>query len=264
MDMKYFGKLLKLFDYKNKSIFDSKIILKLVEKFKNLLVTYKSETCPTFIEDISYFIYIIDFQKEYDMKQFLQEIIEKYIPSLQTKKDIYIHLASNYKDITLKVIDVIIDFFTSNKELLNADNILFLLGKINSQKNIESLLNKIESLVVKEEELFNEENEIDSFKLLESLEKGGFLIKFRDLHKTKYLMNIFKLQKNIVEKIKKDEINYDKFKDIYFNPSKRKIFNKKVAILFFNYKYDVDNIMNLLEDKFNKFYPNLKQLNDIA
>ena len=77
-------------------------------------------------------------------------------------------------------------------------------------------------------------------------------------------MNIFKLQENIEEKIKKDEINYDKFKDIYLNPSKRKIFNKKVAILFFNYKYDVDNIMNLLEDKFNKFYPNLKQLNDIA
>ena len=194
----------------------------------------------------------------------MQEIIEKYIPSLQTKKDIYIHLASKYKDITQIVIDVITDFFIRNKELLNADNILFLLEKINSQKIIESLLNKIESLVVKEEELFNEENEIDSFKLLESLQKGGFLIKFRDLHKTKYLMGVFKLQENIEEKIKKDEINYDKFKDIYLNPSKRKIFNKKVAILFFNYKYDVDNIMNLLEDKFNKFYPNLKQLNDIA
>ena len=47
------------------------------------------------------------------MIKFLQGTIEIYIPSLQTKKDIYTHLASNYKDISQKVIDGITDFLVA-------------------------------------------------------------------------------------------------------------------------------------------------------
>ena len=60
-DIKNFGKLLHMFDYKNKDIFDNNLILKLCDKFKTLMDTYNSERCSKFIEDISYFIYIIDF-----------------------------------------------------------------------------------------------------------------------------------------------------------------------------------------------------------
>ena len=57
-DIKNFGKLLHMFDYKNKDIFDNNLILKLCDKFKTLMDTYNSERCSKFIEDIAYFIYI--------------------------------------------------------------------------------------------------------------------------------------------------------------------------------------------------------------
>ena len=57
-DMKNFGKLLKLFNYKDKKIFDLKLLNKLRENFKNIVKTYKAETCPKFVEDVAFYIYI--------------------------------------------------------------------------------------------------------------------------------------------------------------------------------------------------------------
>ena len=57
-DIKDFGKLLKLFNYKDKNIFDKQLIQKLREKYKNLMATFKAETCRSFVEDISFFIYL--------------------------------------------------------------------------------------------------------------------------------------------------------------------------------------------------------------
>ena len=67
-DMKDFGKLLKFFNYKDKLI---DVLLK--EKFKKLILTYKIDTCPNFIKDVSYFIYIID--KNYGINDFMKDII---------------------------------------------------------------------------------------------------------------------------------------------------------------------------------------------
>ena len=51
--MKDFGKLLKLFNYKDNKIFDLNTGQLLREKFKNIIKTYKIETCPNFIKDVS-------------------------------------------------------------------------------------------------------------------------------------------------------------------------------------------------------------------
>ena len=59
-NMKYFGKMLKLFNYKDKNIFDNLSFEKLNEKFKNIISNYIIVVCPNFIEDISFFIYIVD------------------------------------------------------------------------------------------------------------------------------------------------------------------------------------------------------------
>ena len=178
-DMKNFGKLLKLFNYKNKQIFDLKLIKKLREKFKNILNTYTAETCPKFKEEIAYFIYIIDYQKFSNLPSFMTDTIERYIPSAELKTEIYIYLATNYKDISQDAINTVTDFLTKNKDRLNAKSILFILEKINSQKIIESLLNKIESFSIKEEELYNPEENIESFQLLDGIQKGGlsFLVR---------------------------------------------------------------------------------------
>ena len=55
-----------------------------------------------------------------------------------------------------------------------------------------------------EEELFNPENDIQSFRLLEAIQKA--LIKnkldLEELNKTKYIMNILQFRENIQKKIK--------------------------------------------------------------
>lgn len=66
--------------------------------------TYKIDTCPNFIKDVSYFIYIID--KNYQgIKELLTNIIEKEIKSVETLTDTYLYLSSNYKNLTKVVID---------------------------------------------------------------------------------------------------------------------------------------------------------------
>lgn len=79
--------------------------------------TYKIDTWPNFIKDVSYFINIID--KNYQgIKEFLTNIIEKEIKSVETLTDIYLYLSSNYKDLTKVVIDNLTSFFTKNKDNL--------------------------------------------------------------------------------------------------------------------------------------------------
>ncbi len=69
------------------------------------------------------------------MKKFMESTIERYIKSVQTITDIYLHLSSNYQDISKETIDCITNFFTRNKDKLNGESILFLFQKVNS-KNI--------------------------------------------------------------------------------------------------------------------------------
>ena len=104
-DVKHFGKLLKLFDYKNNKIFDYHVITNLREKFKNIAPTFKKETCPDFVKDMAYYIYIIDFANKINIQSFLKDTIETYISSLSIIQYIYLYIMSNYKDISENAIE---------------------------------------------------------------------------------------------------------------------------------------------------------------
>ena len=260
-EIKDFGKLLKLFNYKDKNIFNIQLFSKLRETFKNIMKTYKVETCPNFIEDIAYFIYIIDYQKA-EIAQFMKNTIEKYIPAIQTITNIYIYLAKNYKDLSQPAINTITDFLTKNNDQLNAKGILSILD-INSSKIIESLLNKIQNLTIKEEELFSPEKEVESFILLEGIQKIGLFKKFDFLSKPKYLIDILQEQHKISEKIEKGEINYDIFRKLYIKKEIREIFKNKLGILFFNNKEDVEKYMKILTNDFNNIIKVLGYINKL-
>jgi len=162
-DMKDFGKLLKLLNYNDKY---TDIFLK--DKFNKLILTFKIDKCPNFIKDASYFIYIID--KNYQgIKDFMKDIIEKNIKSFETLENIYLYLYSKYKTISKDVIDYIVNFLVKNKDNIKGESILILLEKVNSPNIIKSILNRIDNFIIKEEEIFNQEEEIDSFKLLSFL-----------------------------------------------------------------------------------------------
>ena len=244
-NMKTFGKLLKLLNYNDKY---TDIFLK--NKFKELIPTYKIEECPNFIKDVSYFIYIID--KKYEgIKDFMKEIIEKNIQSFQTLENIYLYLYSNYKDISRDVIDNMTNLFTKNIDNLKGESILVLLEKINSPNIIKSLLNKIDNFVIKEEELFSQEEEIDSFKLLKGIEEEKLMQKIPSLSETNYLVINLNLGVKILNKIKEGDIKYNLFNSIWLG--KKKILEERLYILFFENEEDVKSNIKILEDYFKKF-----------
>lgn len=116
------------------------------------------------------------------------------------------------------------------------------------------LLNKLEGFEIKEEELFNPEKDIKSFKLLEFIQKSIICnkFKFEDFSKTKYIKTIFQIKDNMLKKISKGEINYNSFKNIIiaFGSEKRNIFKEKLRLLFFDNKDDYEESKKLLIKKF--------------
>ena len=261
-DMKIFGKALKLFDYRDKRIFDYLTREKIAEKFGKIINTFKSETCPNFVEDISYYIYIMDQADNYKIKEFLKKTIEKLIQSIDIKRDIYIYLVSNYKDISNKVIEGVTEYFVGNKERLNAESILFLLSKMGKKENsnmIKSLLNKIKSLVITEEQIFNQENNLESFKLLEGIQKQNLMDKCPIVNETDYLLITLKLGTTILEKIKNGQIKSTLFLNNWRNLEIRNIFLNKLKILFFNNENDI----KLCNSKCTNYYQQFSKINPI-
>ena len=199
-DMKDFGKLLKLFDYKGTKIKDN-IIKLLCDKFKELIKTYKLENCPNFIKDISLFIYIND--KTDNIKDFLNNIIEINIKSVQTLNDIYIDLFSNYKDISNNLMEYVANYYTKKEDKLNIKNILFLFQNFNSKYFLKLVFNRISYFIIREEEIFSQEEDINSFKLLDEILKLG-LLKDIDFSKTNYIKSTNELSKKIVNDLEKE------------------------------------------------------------
>ena len=264
-NMKDFGKLLKLFDYKNKKKFDMNTISVLREKFKNIIRTYKMEECPNFIKDVSFFIYVIS-QTYQDISRFMESTIEKYIQSNQTITDIYLYVASNYKDISQNVIDRISTYFTKNKDQLNGESILFLLKKFSSKSFLKSLLNKINTCVIKENQLFSQEKGIDSFILLKGIEQEELLKKFPELYETTYLIMTVKLSALISDKISKGEIKFRELSAMWVEKEKKNMIRERLDILLFNNINDVEKCMKELDERYKKIIKTtieLKKLNAV-
>jgi hypothetical protein len=91
----------------------------------------------------------MDFSDKRNIQSFLKDTIERFIPSLDMIRDIYLFLATEYKDISENAIESVTTYLTNNKERLNAEAIIFLLEKITNQTIIKSLLNKLKYFVIK-------------------------------------------------------------------------------------------------------------------
>ena len=227
-NMKDFGKLLRLFNYKDNKIFDINTMNLLCSKFKNLMKTYKIETCQNFVADVSFYIYINDQINNQEITKLMVNIIEKYIKSFETLTDIYIYLTSNYRDISKKAINHIINFFMKNTFKFNSKIILFLLKNMNNEIEFE-ILSKIDNYIIKEEEIFSVENEVDSFKLLQGiLYEANLYIPELEKYKKKTIL----LSQNFLKKIKNGEINYISLYPMW-NEKEKKTYLKKDYIYYF-------------------------------
>ena len=164
----------------------------------------------------------------------LNELNHNNINKDISKENIIINdINYNYNDL--------IDFFTNNKNKLNYDI-------------VKHLLNKIGNFIMNEEELFNSENDIQSFKLLESIQKALILnkLELENLNKTKYVENILQFKENILKKIKNREINFEAIKKVLLNANVREIFKEKLSILFFNNNEIIDENLMVLKKLFRE------------
>ena len=75
--MKDFGKLLRLFNFKNEKSYELEYDKLLSYKYESLIKTYSKESCPNFIQDTSTFLYILDKDSK-TAENFMKNIIEKY------------------------------------------------------------------------------------------------------------------------------------------------------------------------------------------
>ena len=252
--MKDFGKLLRLFNFKNGNLVDWNIASFISQKFKNLIKTYTAETCPNIFQEVSLLIYVLD--KKNMAKNFMQNTIQKDIKSNELIKNIYTHLSSNYNDLTKETVDYITNYFIHNQKILKGEDIASLLKSLNSLNFIESIFNKIDKLVIKKEEIFSEENDIDSFKLLDGIQKEDLLKKYDKLSSTKYLMFTLKLQDEIINSFKKGEIKYNEIDPWIMKPNKKEILRERLNILSFHNKADVDNCFESIKT----YYIEIKKL----
>ena len=202
---------------------------------------------------MAFFIYIIDYQRNINLQSFIADIIEKYISSNELIVDIYIFFIKKYNDISKEAFNSVLDYLIRNKENLKAKRIIFILKNTNSEEIIKSLSNKIESLAIKEEELFNNKNDIESFQFLDEIQKDESFIK--DFGKEKSLINILKSKEDILNKIKNGEIYYSNLEKI-ISPENFEIFKDKLRILYFNnmnkFEENVNNLKVKYENIFNE------------
>ena len=246
---KDFGKLLKLFDYKNVVIFDDYTIQLLEGKFKDIYFTFRKETCPNLISDIAYYIYIMDFVNNKYIQYFLKDTIERYISSLEILNDIYKFLLINYKDISQNAVESVINYFSNKTVKIEANAIISIICSIEEKGNeklLELFFNKMEYLAIKEEEIFSKESNIESFKLYNLLTKNKNLMnKNKIIGKTLYFQKTRELVEKVIDKIKKGKIKFVELLNIYENKD-------RLNILFFNNKKECTTCVELLKENFIK------------
>ena len=220
--MKDFGKLLKLFNFEN----ETKLCNLISDKYKKLIPTYNSNTCPNFLKDSSLLIYILG--KNSLDKNFLESTMKIDIKSSELIKNIFVFLISNYNDISQYTTNYIVNYFlvnilNKNKIFMNGSIIYFLL------KNIwDQIINYLKIYyIIKEEELYNEEKDNIKFTLLEVIIKENFFDKYPILCNTEYSQNITLLSNKILNDINTGDIKYNVIETIIKNPEKRLIFRQK-------------------------------------
>ena len=182
------------------------------------------------------------------------------------KIEINIFLKKNYKDIIEKEITdkeiSMLEFSINNIEYLRIKYIILLLEKANSQNAFEILINKLKNLIIKEDELFNQEKKTKSFQLLEAIIEHKLFEKynFEDLKKNEYFCYSLKNKENVLKRIKNGEIKYNFLKNIDSNSEKNKIFEDKLIILLFNNKKKTEECMEILYEKYIYITENLLNL----
>ena len=199
-----------------------------------------------FINESSLIIYLID-KYNMNVNNYMKNIFEKKI-QCHIVNDIYLFLSLNYNDISKTVIEAISDYLISDYNISKIKNIINIINQLHSEDILFLFFNKLNNLFIKEEEIFEESKEIDSFIFLENIQKEDMLKKYISLNKTKYIIDTINFRNFFLNNIKNGNLKYK-----YFYSWKKKetkeIIKEKLSILFFKDNKIIEEYINI----FNKY-----------
>ena len=153
-EMKDFGYLFKFYKSKYFPYLCYKAIFKgFINRFIELISTYKENECPNFFEDTAELIYKSDLTKV-DIKNFLTKTIEKNF-NLKIINNIYINLIKKHKELSKECNRIIIKFFNEYTGDLNPISSAYLIDKSNNIR--KDLFLNINKFILKEDEIFQRE-----------------------------------------------------------------------------------------------------------
>ena len=184
-------------------------LIKMQEKYKEIISNFTFENNVNFIDQTVELIYISDKNKA-NIAKFLTEFIQKKFDT-KTVNEIYIKLTQKY-DLSKQSLNIIIDYFTKNKQ--NSNNLIDLILKCVKIRN--DILSNIDNLIIKEEEFFSEE-ETENYKFFKELVDNHIITKEenkerkekKEKKESKYIKETKKIILSLQEKIKKLDISYN-------------------------------------------------------
>ena len=254
--IKDFWKILKLYnikEFENNNNFSINLLELISNKYKSLLNTYKSEECKNFINESSLIIYLID-KYNMNVNNYMKNIFEKKI-QCHIVNDIYLFLSLNYNDISKTVIEAISDYLVSDYNISKIKNIINIINQLHSEDILFLFFNKLNNLFIKEEEIFEESKEIDSFIFLENIQKEDMLKKYISLNKTKYIIDTINFRNFFLNNIKNGNLKYKYFYS-WKKKEKKEIIKEKLSILFFKDNKIIEEYINI----FNKYLESIETI----
>ena len=187
-------------------------LIKMQEKYKEIISNFNFEKNDNFIDQTVELIYFSD-KNKVNIDKFLTDIIPRKF-DIKTVNEIYIKLTQKY-DLSKQSLNIIIDYFTKNKQ--NSNNLKDLILQCDKIRN--DILSNIDTLIIKEEDFFNEE-ETENYKFFKEMVDNHIITKKenkeRKEKKEKKESKYIKETKNVIlslqEKIKKLDISYNSLK----------------------------------------------------
>jgi len=228
-------------------------LIKMQEKYKEIISNFTFENNDTFINQTAYLIHFSD-KNQANIDKFLIEVIQKKF-DIKTVNEIYIKLTQKF-DLSIECQNIIIDYFTKNKQ--NSNNLIYLILKCDKIRN--NILSNFDNFIIREEDFFSEDD-TENYKFFKELVENGIFIK-DEIKESKYI----KEAKNIIfplqEKLKKLDISLENLNS-FFNEEKNFVndrFRNRFLYIFLLDEKEAQTSFDNLKIKMNEIKKNIKDL----
>ena len=275
-EMKYFSLIFSFYEFSKEKDYTTECVTIMQKRYKEIFHTYIIEECPNFLEETCKLIHLSD-KKKAGVKKFNEEL--QKLLDVNSINNIYIYLTENYDNLSKELSNLIVKFFTTDKQNANPNSLILLIEKCKKLRG--DILSNIDKYIIKnEEEFFYPENQMTvNYKFYRNLVKKD-LLKKTENDKSTYILETMLIITSLQNKLKNLDINYKTL--IYFfeednqNPYNQKLgkeLEEKISFIFTNEKEVAKDIFNKINIKMkdiiekikffdlilnylNKFYPN--------